>query len=176
MPSDSTTSSSPLAKAAHDTLTANLQNAHALEMQVVAVLEAQLDLFSEFPELRDRVTKHIKESSGQARRIEAALEACGESASAVKDTLLSIMGVTQSSTQSFSTDAVLKAVAADVMTEHLEITTYRTLIVLAGMAGRAELQPDLEASLREEEAMAGWLEQNMERITRRFVEMRTATD
>ena len=60
----------------------------------------------------------------------------------VKDALLSIMGLSQSSMQGLSDDAVLKAVAADTMTEHLEIATYKTLLVLANMADKPELRPD----------------------------------
>lgn len=62
------------------------------------------------------------------------------------------------------------------MTEHLEIASYRMLIVLAEMAGRPELCPALEASLREEEAMADWFNQNLEQLTRRFVELEAAED
>lgn len=159
---------------AHQTLVDNLRNAHALEKQVVAVLESQLKQLDDYPDLHARLTAHITETREQARRLEAGLEACGESASMVKDALLSLMGLGQSSMQGLSDDAVLKAVAADTMTEHLEIATYKTLLVLADMAGKPELRPRLEESLHEEEAMAAWLDENLAPITRRFVEVRAA--
>ena len=160
--------------AAHETLVSNLRNTHALEKQAIAVLEAQLKLLTDYPDLHARVTAHIVETREQARRLEAGLEACGDSASMVKDTLLSVMGLGQSSVQGFSDDAVLKAVAADTMTEHLEIATYRTLLALADMAGKPELRPRLEVSLREEEEMAAWFDQNLDAITRRFVEIKAS--
>lgn len=170
MTTDTNPAAAAFEAAAHEALVANLRNTHALEKQTVAVMESQLDVLTDYPDLHARVTDHITESREQARRLEAALEACGSSASMVKDALLSVMGRSQSSVQSFSDDAVLKALAADTMTEHLEIATYRTLLALADMAGKPEIRPRLEESLREEEAMAKWLEQNLDAITRRFVE------
>lgn len=164
----------PVQVVAQETLIANLRNAHALEKQVIAVLEPQLKLLDDYADLHARLARHIAETREQAQRLEAALATCGTSPSVIKDAVLSVMGLGQSSAQGFSSDAVLKAVVADMMTEHLEIATYRTLIVLAEMAGRAELVPALEASLREEEAMADWFNQNLEPLARRFVELETA--
>jgi len=161
---------------AFDTLVANLRNAHALEKQVIAVLEAQVRHLDDYPDMQARLTSHVAETRQQARRLESALDACGESSSMLKDAFLSVMGKSQSSMQSFSEDAVLKALTADTMTEHLEIATYRCLIELAEMAGRPELRPALEESLREEEAMAEWLSDNLEQITRRFVTVTAAED
>ena len=164
----------PFEAAAHETLVAGLRNAHALEKQAITVLEAQLDLLTEYPELHAGVTEHIVETRDQARRLEAGLEVCGASTSMVKDALMSVMGLGQSSVAGFSDDAVLKAVIADITNEHLEIATYRTLIALADMAGKPELKPRLEETLREEEAMAAWFEENLDAITRRFVEIKAA--
>ncbi|MFD1510897.1 DUF892 family protein [Lacimonas salitolerans] len=174
MPNEILSTPTPVEQAAHDTLIANLRNAHALEKQVIAVLEAQLKHVDEYPDLHARLTEHVAETREQAQRLETGLEACGESPSVIKDTFLSMMGMSQSSVQGLSEDAVLKALAADMMTEHLEIATYRSLIVLAKMAGKPELCARLEESLREEEAMADWFDQNLEQITRRYVEIKAA--
>ena len=176
MHSDMKSDPAAIRSAAHTTLVANLRNTHALEKQTVTVLEAQLDLLTDYPDMHARVSRHILESREQARRLEGALEACGSSSSFVKDTLLSVMGRGQSSVQGLSDDAVLRALVADMMTEHLEIATYRTLITLAEMAGKPELRPRLEESLNEEIEMAEWLDQNLDAITRRFVEFRALED
>ena len=176
MATDTARAPATVETAALETLVASLRNAHALESQVIAVLEAQRDLLTDFPDLHSRVTDHVGETRDQARRLEAGLKACGTSPSRVKDALLSVMGLGQSSVQGFSDDAVLKAVAADMMTEHLEIATYRTLIALADLAGKPELRPVLETTLREQEAMAAWLDRNREAITRRFAEIRATQD
>lgn len=176
MPDDFTIPQTSIQAAAQHTLIANLRNAHALESQVIAVLEPQLDLLTGYTDLHARVTRHIAETRDQLRRLERALAACDSGPSLVKDALLSMMGLGQSSVQGFSDDAVLKATVADMMTEHLEIATYRSLIVLADMAGKPELRAELEASLHEQEAMAEWFNQNLEAITRRFVEIKAAED
>lgn len=170
------TMSAPTASeaAAHESLVASLRNAHALEKQQITVLEAQLDLVGEYPDLHARLTDHIVETREQVRRLEAGLEACGSSSSMVRDAFLSAMGFGQSSVQGIGDEAVLKAVTADIMEEHLEIATYRTLITLADLAGKPDLRPRLEESLHEEEAMADWFDQNLDAITRRFVELKAS--
>ena len=160
-----------LREAAHEALVTALRNAHALENQAVGVLESQLGRMKDYPELHARVSAHALESREQRRRLETALDACDASTSVVKDVMMSAMGVGQSSLQGFADDAVIKAVLADTMFEHLEIASYRSLIDLAEMAGKPELRPDLEKSLAEEETMAAWLDENVNPITRRYVEI-----
>lgn len=177
MPMDPTpAAANPTRTVALDALIANLRNAHALEQQVIAVLEPQLSLLDDYPDLQAKLSHHLTETREQARRLDVALESCGSSPSMMKDALLSMMGLGQSSVQGFADDAVLKAVVADMMTEHLEIATYRTLIVLAEMAGRSDLCLSLEQSLHEEETMADWFNQNLERLTRRYVTLEAAQD
>ncbi len=173
MPQDSTPAPTAFEAAAHETLVAGLRNAHALEKQAITVLEGQLKLLTDYPDLHARVTAHVVETRDQARRLEAGLEACGASTSMIRDTLMSVMGLGQSSVASLGDDAELKAVLAVIMQEHLEIATYRTLIGLADMAGKPELRPRLEETLGEEEAMAAWFDENLDPIIRRFVEIKT---
>ncbi|MFN3847716.1 MAG: DUF892 family protein [Paracoccaceae bacterium] len=123
-----------------------------------------------------RITRHLDETRNQARRLEVALQSCDSAPSMIKDAVLSAMGLGQSSVQGFSDDAVLKAVVADMMTEHLEIATYRTLLVMADLAGRSDLRPALETSLHEEEQMADWFDQHLESLTRQFIKVKAATD
>ena len=158
-------------EAALEALVAGLRNAHALEKQAVAVLESQLDRMQDYPDLHARITSHALESREHGRRIEGALDVCDASTSVVKDVMMSVMGLGQSSVQGFADDAVLKAVLADSMFEHLEIASYRSLIELAELAGKPELRPRLEETLHEEEAMAAWLDENLPAITRRYVEI-----
>jgi ferritin-like metal-binding protein YciE len=156
-------------QSAQAVLVAGLRDAHAMERQAVAVLEAQLESLGDYPEFRDRVARHVEESRGQAARLEDALAQCDAGPSALKDVALSAMGLGQSMAQRFASDAPVKAVLADTMFEHLEIAAYRSLMEMAELAGRAELRPGLQASLAEEEAMAAWLETRLPEITRAYV-------
>jgi len=172
MPTENMAAQTDLEIAAHETLVDSLRNTHALEKQQIQVLNAHLELFVEHDDLHARVTEHVVETREQARRLEAALEACGDSASMFKDAMMSVMGLGQSTVQGYGDDAVLKAVMADLMQEHLEIATYRALITLADMAGKPEIKPRLEETLREEKAMSDWFDENLEAITRRVVEIK----
>lgn len=172
MPNDTIADPTLFEFAAHETLVSSLRNAHAMEKQQIQVLDSHLELFVDCPELHARVTQHLIETREQARRLEATLEACGGSASILKDAMMSVMGFGQSSVQSFGADAGLKAVTAAVTHEHLEIATYRMLIQLAGLAGMAELRLRLMETLREEESMAVWFDENLEAITKRFIEIK----
>lgn len=176
MPDDTKPSLTVYEAAAHEALVANLRDTHALEKQQIQVLEAHLGRFEDYPDLHAAVTDHILVTRDQTRRLESALDACGASSSMVKDALMSAMGLGQSSVQSFGDQAALKAVVADHMQEHLEIATYRVLLVLAEEAGKPDLRARLEESLHEEEAMAAWFDENLEAITRRFVELKVADE
>lgn len=168
--------SDALKKSARDTLIVGLRNAHGVERQAITVLEPQLGRLGDYPDLRDRLATHVEESRVQMERLERALERLDASPSTVKDAVLSVMGLAQSSVQAFADDAVLKATMANTMLEHFEIAAYRSMIELTRIADLPDLRPDLEASLREEEAMAEWLERNLESVTRRYVALDAGLD
>jgi len=163
--------SDALSKSARETLLVGMRNAHALERQAISILEPQLARLADYPDLRARLQRHIEESQVQAQRLESALERHDTSPSAVKDTVLSVMGMAQSTMAGLADDAVLKASFSNIAFEHFEIASYRSMLELVDLAGMPELRPNLEASLREEEAMAAWLEQNLGSVTRRYVEL-----
>jgi ferritin-like metal-binding protein YciE len=156
---------------ARETLMTGLRNAHSMEQQAISVLNMQLGRLDDYPELRSRLQDHVGESERQAERLDRMLQRFDTSTSSFKDTVMSLMGSAQSSMQAMADDAVLKAMMADTMFEHFEITAYRSLIELSDLAGMGELKPELETSLREEEEMARWLEERLPEITRRYVEL-----
>ena len=154
---------------AQDVFVTGLRNAHAMERQEVAVLEAQTRRLRDYPDFEARVARHVEESRVQAGRLERALQLLDASPSMLKDVALYAMGLGQSTAQLFADDAPVKAMLADTMFEHFEIAAYRALLEMATLAGRDDLRPDLETSLREERAMAQWLEENLVAVTRRYV-------
>jgi ferritin-like metal-binding protein YciE len=58
-------------------------------------------------------------------------------------------------------------------TRNNEIAAYQSLLVLADAAGHAVAKSQLQTSLREEQAMADWIEQHIGPTTLRYVQ-RTA--
>jgi ferritin-like metal-binding protein YciE len=61
-------------------------------------------------------------------------------------------------------DEVLKNTFASSALEHYEIATYKSLLAMADAAGVA-VQELLQQSLREEERMAEWVDNNVQSLT-----------
>jgi len=71
---------------------AGLRNQHAVENQAIELLERQVGRLENYPEMRDRMQRHIEESRDQAGRIEGILAGHDTGHSAFKDTMMSIVG------------------------------------------------------------------------------------
>jgi ferritin-like metal-binding protein YciE len=63
----------------------------------------------------------------------------------------------------------VKGAIASYTFEHLEIAAYRSLIGAAEELGDAETARVCSEILRQEEAMAGWLEQHLPELTRQYL-------
>jgi ferritin-like metal-binding protein YciE len=79
------------------------------------------------------------------------------------------MGSMSSMAAAMAEDEVLKATFSNVAFENYEIAAYRSLIALAEQAGHAGDANELRRILREEEAMARWLAENVENVTRDYL-------
>ncbi len=160
-----------MATSARDIFIAGLRNAHAMEIQARELLERQSERFDEYPEVKSRVTSHLDETNEQLRRLEQCLETCGESTSTLKDTAQSVMANMMAMGHSMAGDEILKNTFANDAFEHYEIAAYKSLLALCGAAGADSARPLLEASLREEERMADWVEGNVEKVTMQYVDI-----
>jgi ferritin-like metal-binding protein YciE len=60
---------------------------------------------------------------------------------------------------------ILKNTFANNAFEHFEIAAYKSLLTLCGPAGADGARTLLEQSLKEEEAMASWVDQNVSKVT-----------
>src|SRR3978361_394008 len=75
-----------MATTAKDIFVTGLRNAHAMEIQARELMERQSERLTDYPEVHQRVTQHLKEPNEQLKRWEPCLSACGESTSTLKDT------------------------------------------------------------------------------------------
>lgn len=155
--------------------TTGLRNQHAVENQAIKLLERQLGRLENYPEMSDRMRRHIEESKGQARRIEELLSSLGTSESSIKDTALSFVGNMLALGHAPAADEVIKNTLANFAFEHYEIASYRSLLTLAEPSRQQRAIPLLQESLREEEAMAEWIADHIAPTTLRFVQ-RSAAD
>lgn len=148
-----------------------LRDAHAMESSTIDNLQHQVDQLEHYPALQTRFRQHREESIRQRARIEDCLGRLGEDkASGVKETVTKLVGNVQAWVTGMSADEVVKQVIGATAFEHFEIANYRSLIAAAEHCAEMGIATTLGESLREEEEMARWLEQQVPEITREFLQ------
>src|SRR4051812_20465883 len=158
-----------MTNSARDIFVVGLRNAHAMEIQARELMERQSERLTDYPEVKQKVTEHLRETTEQLKRLESCLEACGESTSSLKDTALSVAANVTAIAHSMAGDEILKNTFANNAFEHFEIASYKSLLALAGPAGAESSKPALETSLREEEQMAAWIDANVQKVTMEYL-------
>jgi ferritin-like metal-binding protein YciE len=146
-----------------------LKDAHAAEEQSATMLSKTAARLENYPELKARFEQHVSESQQQAARLKECLDRLGSGTSMMKDAGTKLMGLGQGLSGMFTTDEVVKGVLASYAFEHMEIASYKMLITAAKQSGDSQTQQVCEQNLKEEIAMAKWLEDNMENITQKFL-------
>jgi ferritin-like metal-binding protein YciE len=159
---------------ARDIYLVGLRNQHAVENQAIELLQRQVGRLENYPEMRDRMQRHIEESREQARRLEELLAGHDTSHSAFKDAMMSIVGNLAALGHSTAPDEVVKNAFANFAFEHYEIASYSSLLTLAELAGDTAAQTALSTSLREEKEMAQWIADHLDGTVRRFVDRSAA--
>jgi len=158
-----------MASTARDIFVVGLRNAHAMETQARELMERQSERLTDYPEVKARMQLHLRETEEQLKRLEQCLSSVGESSSAIKDTAQSFMGNMMALAHSMAGDEILKNTFANNAFEHFEIAAYKSLLALCGPAGADSTRSLLEASLKEEETMAAWVDQNVAKVTMDYV-------
>jgi ferritin-like metal-binding protein YciE len=159
---------------ARDIYITGLRNQHAVEHQAIELLERQVGRLENYPEMEERLRRHIEESREQARRLEDLLAQHDTSHSGLKDTVMSLVGNVAALGHSTAPDEVVKNTFANFAFEHYEIASYTSLLILADLAGHTSGRSALETSLREERDMASWISEHIDATVRRYVERSAA--
>jgi ferritin-like metal-binding protein YciE len=146
-----------------------MRDAHAMEKQAETMLKKEAQRIENYPELKSKVEHHLEETRQQAQRLEKRLDELDGGTSKTKDAMASMMGFAQGMSGMFAGDEVLKGSLANYAFEHMEIASYKMLIATAEEAGDTETKRVCEQNLREEEAMAGWLDEHLGSMTRQFI-------
>lgn len=147
-------------------LTTWLNDAHAMEQSLAKVLENHARDAQEHPHLRSRLEEHVIETRAHAERVQDCLALLGEKPSVVKATMGNLMGMAQGASTRMFRDELVKNVLADYASEHFEIACYRSLIAAAEEADQRQIAEICGDILEEEEAMAAWLEAQIDEVTR----------
>jgi ferritin-like metal-binding protein YciE len=146
-----------------------LQNAHAVEQQALSLIDRQLDRLVRYPEIADRLRDHRVETEMQIRRLEEILHGLDETHSSWRDAAMALVGNMAALSHTLAGDEILKNHMVNHAFENFEIAAYTSLIALAEAGDFAQAAPLLQATLREEEAMAQWVRDSMADLTLKFV-------
>jgi len=145
-----------------------LKNAHAMEREAQEMLERGVERLTDYPDLVKRLREHLAETKEQLKRLDGLLADQGTSSSVVKDTVLAVGANVAAMAHTMANDEVLKNSFASNALEAFEIAAYKSLIIMAEQAG-VRVKTILTQSLHEEERMAKWLDQNIEKVTLEYL-------
>ena len=160
---------------ADTTLNDWLRDAHAMEQQALTMLKGQESRLNSYPDLRQRISQHIRETERHAELIRDCLERRNTDTSGLKDAGAKLTALEQSLSGIFVSDEVMKGSLASYTFEHMEIASYKMLMEAADVVGDSETERVCKEILAEEEAMASWLADHAGEVTRTFLQ-RAATD
>lgn len=144
-----------------DKLITYLQDAYAMEHQIVQMLEGQVKDTQKYPQIQARIQQHLDETHTHEQRMADRLGAYNEKPSATKSIGSNLMGSLVGAAAGGRTDALAKAARDDYTTEHMEIAAYGALICVAQAFGDSATIQAAQANLRDEVRMAHWLEQHI---------------
>jgi ferritin-like metal-binding protein YciE len=146
-----------------------LRDAHAMEKQAEKMLSALAGRIESYPQLKRKIESHLRETQEQAERIESCIERRGGDTSLLKDAGAQLLAMAQGFSGIFAGDEVMKGSLASYTFEHMEIASYRILIAAAEEVGDDKTSRICRKILGEEEAMAEWLAENIESLTREYL-------
>lgn len=146
-----------------------LRDAHAMEQQALTMMRGMLARLEHYPELSARIERHIGETERQAAALEDLLEGRDAGTSMMKDAMGKMAATGQAIGGMFATDEVVKGGMASYTFEHMEIIAYKVLIATARQLGDETAVAIFEQILTEEQDMADWLFDNMEKTAQTFL-------
>ena len=158
-----------MANTAKDLFVVGLRNAHAMEIQARELMERQSERLTDYPEVQARMKQHLDETNVHLKRLEQCLEACGESNSMLKDTVQSVVANTAAMSHAMAGDEILKNMFANNAFENFEVAAYKSLLTICDSAGQGSARSLLEANLKEDEAMAAWVDANVGKVTQAYI-------
>jgi ferritin-like metal-binding protein YciE len=141
-----------------DTLVAWLDDAYAMETQLLPVLRRQASLAGDSPDAQARIEAHIGETVAHADRVRQALQRLGGAPSKLRTGLALVMGAGEKLPGGILSDETLKHAITGYATEQFEVAAYTALIAAAEQAGEAEVARLCRLNRSEDEEMAEWLD------------------
>jgi ferritin-like metal-binding protein YciE len=165
-----------VAEMAHKELViAWLNDAHAMELGIAQVLERHVEEAKDHPQMHAGLQRHLEQTRRHAELVKGCVERMGGETSGVKSGMASVMGAVQGMTTKLAKDELIKNTLHDSGTEHFEIACYTSLIAAAENLGDQVTAGVCREILRDDQAMADFLFQQIPPATVEMLEMEHAT-
>jgi len=148
-----------------DLVIAWLNDAYSMEQSVTQVLENHAKDAKDMPRMQVHIQQHLEATKRHAELVKGALESLGEKPSTAKSAMSTVMGKVQGLSTGLAKDELIKNALADYSTEHMEIASYSSLAEAGRLLGNDQLVQTCETIIRDERAMASWLEQQIPLLT-----------
>ncbi|MFL6595707.1 MAG: ferritin-like domain-containing protein [Chthoniobacterales bacterium] len=146
-----------------------LNDAYSMERGLEVMLRKQAENNDAHRAVRERARIHLDETTEHAERLVRCLELLGSTPSTLKSATGQIMELGKGLMSAFARDERVKDFLAAYGAEYFEVACYKSLIAGARAAGEETIVPLLEQNLKEDLAMADWLDMNVEGITRDYL-------
>jgi ferritin-like metal-binding protein YciE len=154
-----------------ETYLAWLKDAHAMEVNLVQVLENHAKDAEGHPQMQAKIQEHLQQTRHHADLVERCINRLGDNTSAIKSGMGKIMGAVQGISTGPAKDELIKNALADYASEHFEIACYTSLLAGAQALGDQETAMVCQQILRDEQDMARFLEQQIPLATQEFLGM-----
>ena len=158
----------------NEQLIAWLNSAYSMEQSQAQVLESHARDAKDFSWIRERDEQHLAETRRHAERVKECLDLLGSKPSTLKSAIGNVTGLFQGASSSMFKDELVKNFLSDYAAEHFEIACYTSLIAAAEELGQPQIAAICRDILRDEEAMAQWLKDNIPQVTRLFLQQQKA--
>ncbi len=142
-----------------------LRDAHAMESNLITMLDRQHSSLADYPELQRRIAAHSQESRSHADRVEQCLKSLGEDTSILKEGFAKLSGMIAPLGAAMASDTAVKIVLANTASEHFEIACYTSLQAAALHFGEITIAGVAKDILGEEQDMVNFLEGQIEAVT-----------
>src|SRR5690242_15070051 len=98
-----------------------IQDAYALENQIVQTLEAHAEQAQDFPQIQAKILQHLEQTKQHRARMEQRLQAYNHQPSTVKGAVSGMMGNMAGAMSGMRPDTLARNARDEYVTEHLEI-------------------------------------------------------
>lgn len=153
----------------NETLIAWLNDAYALEQQLITVLNDHSSDASHHPHIKQRIDQHIEETRHHADIVKDCVERLGGSTSAAKTMMGKMSGLVAGMSTAAVQDELVKNCLAEYSSEHLEIASYEALVAACEALGHQDIADACRRILVDEERMAAWLEEHLPSVVQEYL-------